>query len=99
MDRYDSTNNALVKQQFADKEFANKMTNRHQRERKTVAEQFVNHQLNDKATLKHTDRSTFLLSNREIIKLQHLHIYCVNKYRWNDNESSSSTVILNTLDR
>lgn len=49
MDRYDSTNNALVKQ-FADKEFANKMTNRHQRERKTVAEQFVNHQLNDKAT-------------------------------------------------
>lgn len=26
MDRYDSTNNALVKQQFADMEFANKMT-------------------------------------------------------------------------
>lgn len=50
MDRYDSTNNALVKQQFADMEFANKMTNRHQRERKTVAKQFVNHQLNDKAT-------------------------------------------------
>lgn len=43
---------------------------------------------------KHTDSSTFLLSNREIIKIRHLHIYCVNKWERPETYCTPSVSLL-----